>query len=220
MCGRYTLTRKEGEIAEHVAVQESLRFEPRYNIAPTQTVPVVVSDGDRTLRNLRWGLIPFWSKDISIGARMINARSETLSEKPSFRKLFEGRRCLVPADGFYEWVKTGGGKAPVRIRLATKGLFCFAGLWDSWRSPDGSELQSFTVITTTANELLRPVHDRMPVILKEKDFDLWLNPTERRKEALQPLLRSFQSEEMEYYPVSTLVNSPRNDDPKCIEPLP
>ena len=126
----------------------------------------------------------------------------------------------MPSDGFSEWAKTADGKVPIRIQLATKDLFCFAGLWDSWRSLDGTELRSFTVITTAANELLRHVHERMPVILEEKDFDLWLNPSERRKEALQPLLRPFRSEEMVYYSVSTLVNSPRNDNPKCIEPLP
>lgn len=221
MCGRYTLTRGQREVAERFSVQESLpiEFEPRYNIAPTQTVPVIVSEGERWLQNFRWGLIPFWAKDASIGARMINARAETLSEKPAFRKLFEKRRCLVPSDGFYEWAKTGHGKIPVRIQMATKDLFCFAGLWDCWRSPDGAELRSFTIITTAANELLRPVHDRMPVILQERDFDLWLNPTEKRKESLQPLMRSFGSEEMVYYSVSTLVNSPRNDDPKCTEPV-
>lgn len=216
MCGRYTLTREEREIAEKLEVQESFEFTPRFNIAPTQEVPVVFHDGGRTCTTFRWGLIPFWARETAIGSRLINARSETISVKPAFRNLLGKKRCLIPADGFYEWKKSGKQKIPVHIHLASREVFCFAGLWDCWRSPEGQEIRSFTIITTEANEGLRTVHDRMPVILRKSDYQMWLDPSESNKESLKALLRPYDSEEMQHFTVSPFVNSPRNEGAQCM----
>ena len=218
MCGRYTLSAPAGDLAQLFGVsEEDLPLQPRYNVAPTQEVAAVLADGGgRRLEMLRWGLIPSWAKDPGIGARMINARAETVPEKPSFRKAFKERRCLIPADGFYEWQKTNGGKQPFYIRMQDGSPFAFAGLWETWNGDEG-ELRTCTIITTAPNELTGEIHNRMPVILDPEDHDLWLDPDFDQKDPLAELLRPYPADLMEAYPVSRLVNSPRNDDERCIE---
>ncbi|MCA9897857.1 MAG: SOS response-associated peptidase [Anaerolineales bacterium] len=193
---------------------------PRYNIAPTQPVAAIrlAENGQREFTFFRWGLVPSWAKDLNIGSRMINARSETVAEKPSFRTAFKRRRCLIPADGFYEWQKQGSGKQPMFIRPVAERPFALAGLWEVWRDPDGSVLQTCTILTTTPNELMAPIHNRMPVIVEPEDFDLWLNPEPDPEQGLH-LLRPYPAEKMAAYPVSTVVNNPRNDMPDCIQPI-
>ena len=220
MCGRFTLTTNLGAIAARFGVARFLEeVGPRYNIAPTQTVIVVNDDGTRHLTRMQWGLIPSWAKDPAIGNRMINARAETVATKPAFRAALRKRRCLIPADGFFEWTPAGRRKQPVYITLKTREPFSFAGLWESWTSPEGEEIWSCTIITTEANELLKPIHDRMPVILAKDAEAVWLDPTIQDPERLLPLLKPYQAEEMEVYAVSTKVNSPTNDGPECIEPI-
>lgn len=192
---------------------------PRFNIAPTQAVVVVGDDGERYMRMMVWGLIPSWAKDRSIGNRMINARVETLAEKPAFRAALKRRRCIIPADGFYEWQKLGKVKQPVRIVLKSRKPFGFAGLLEHWTSPEGEEVLSCTIITTAANELLKAVHDRMPVILTRDAEAAWLDPKTEDPVKLLPLLKQYPAEEMEFYPVSRDVNSPGVDKPGNIEPL-
>jgi putative SOS response-associated peptidase YedK len=194
-------------------------LQPRYNIAPTQPVAVIRQRGSaRELSLMRWGLIPSWAKDPAIGSRMINARAETVATKPSFRAAFKRRRCLIPADGFYEWQKRDGRtKQPFYIGLKDEQPFAFAGLWESWTAADGSEIESCTVITTAANDLLRELHDRMPVILDEDDYPRWLDPKPVSADNLQSLLHPFPSERMRFYPVNTVVNSPQNEVPQCIQ---
>jgi putative SOS response-associated peptidase YedK len=190
---------------------------PRFNIAPTQSVIVVSDDGQRRLVQMRWGLIPSWAKDPSIGDRMINARAETLAEKPTFRAALKRRRCIIPADGFYEWQKLGKVKQPVRIVLKSREPFGFAGLWEQWISPNGEGIFSCTIVTTAANELLKAVHDRMPVILTRDAEAAWLDPKTQDPEKLLPLLKQYPPEQMEFYPVSRDVNSPAVDKPSIIE---
>jgi putative SOS response-associated peptidase YedK len=218
MCGRYTLTKEEKRLLERYGnppgYQEA--FRPRFNIAPTQQALVFLIEENPVLKNLRWGLIPSWAQDEKIGNQMINARCETVAEKPAFRAAFKKRRCLVVADGFYEWIKTPDGKAPVWITQRNHEPFCFAGLWESWRSPEGKDVRTFSIITTTANELLSCVHTRMPVILGEKDYNQWLDPKVADKDSLAKLLRPYASEAMQFYPVNTLVNNPRHDRAECI----
>ena len=193
-------------------------LEPRFNIAPTQTAPVIRMNGNRHLAMCRWGLIPSWASDKAIGARLLNARSESVATKPAFRSAFKQRRCLVPADGFYEWQKAGSKKQPFFFRPVNDRPFAFAGLWETWHKDDQA-LESFTILTTEANALLRPLHDRMPVILAPEDFAVWLDPRMQDLQTLQPLLRPYPAEGMTSYLVSTLVNSPRNESPQCIERL-
>jgi len=222
MCGRFSLIAPGEAVAELFQLPETPTLAPRYNIAPTQPVAAVRTSRDsgrRELTHFHWGLIPRWAKDPTIGSRMINARSETAAEKPSFRSAIKYRRCLVPADGFYEWQKLNGAKQPVRIQTTTGGLFAIAGLWEQWSSPDGSEIESCTLLTTTPNDLLAQVHNRMPVIIAPEDFDLWLDPAAQHAGEIQHLLKPYPADEMTFYPVSTHVNNPRNDDPLCIEPL-
>lgn len=222
MCGRFTLITPGEVIAEQFDLAETPQIAPRYNIAPTQPVAAVRFNrdkGSRELVHFYWGLIPSWSKEPDIGSRMINARSETAAEKPSFRTAFKYRRCLIPADGFYEWQKVNGGKQPVRIQMKDERPFAIAGLWEHWQSPDGSEIESCTLLTTTPNNLLKSVHNRMPVILAPEDYELWLDPGAQHPGEVQPLLRPFPAEEMSFYQVSTHVNNPRNEDPECILPL-
>ncbi|MBI4380286.1 MAG: SOS response-associated peptidase [candidate division NC10 bacterium] len=220
MCGRFTLTTNLGAIAKRFGVARFLEeVSPRYNIAPTHTVIVVNDDGSRHLTPMQWGLIPSWAKDPAIGNRMINARGETVATKPAFRVALRKRRCLIPADGFYEWQPVGRRKQPVYITLKTREPFSFAGLWETWTSPEGEEVKTCTIITTEANELLKPIHDRMPVILTREAEAVWLDPTSQDPAWLLPLLKPYPSEEMEIYQVSTRVNNPDRDGPECIKPL-
>jgi putative SOS response-associated peptidase YedK len=222
MCGRFTLIAPGEAVAELFDLSETPEIAPRYNIAPTQPVAAVRTNRDtgrRELTHFYWGLIPSWAKDPTIGSRMINARSETAAEKPSFRAAFKYRRCLVPTDGFYEWWQVDGGKQPVRIQMKDERPFAIAGLWEHWQSPDGSEIESCTLLTTGPNDLLKPIHNRMPVILAPEAFDLWLDPGAQHPGEVQPLMRPFPSDLMTFYPVSTHVNNPRNEDPACIAPL-
>jgi putative SOS response-associated peptidase YedK len=224
MCGRFTLTTSRHELAElfqatEVELPAAL---PQYNIPPSAQVLAVRQLDEhegRQLLPLRWGLIPAWTKDPAIGNRLINARAETAAEKPSFRDAFRRRRCLVLADGFFEWKKQGGKKEPYYLRLRDGGPFAFAGLWDRWRDPQDQRVETCTILTTAANELVRPLHDRMPVILDPVGYARWLDPGLNDPKALQPLLHPFAAEQMIAYPVSRLVNNPRHDDEKCLKPL-
>jgi putative SOS response-associated peptidase YedK len=217
MCGRFSQTHSAEAIAAAFGLSEIPQWQPRYNIAPTQTVPAIIaSDGQRHFKPLRWGLIPSWAKDPSIGARLINARAATLSEKPSFRDAFKRRRCLIVADGFYEWRKEGTQKQPFYFRLETGEPFAFAGLWEGWHSPDGDRIETCTIITTDPNELTATVHDRMPVILPTALYDRWLDSAHQQTTDLQAILHPYAKEAMIAYPVSTAVNRPTNDSPDCI----
>jgi putative SOS response-associated peptidase YedK len=221
MCGRFALKTPPLKIQEHFYLPEEVDLPPRYNIAPSQNIAVVRQLPGNSFRNLnllRWGLVPFWAGDIKIGHRLINARGETVSEKPSFRAAFRKRRCLIPADGFYEWLHTGSTKQPMFLQLTGATLFSFAGLWESWTGPDGSRLESCTIITTKPNALIRHVHDRMPVILHPDQYDSWLQEI-TPPPVLQKMLSPYPAEGMEMYPVSQAVNSPKNDTPACVEPL-
>ncbi len=219
MCGRFSFAGEDIEERFEVELPKKLGVTPRYNIAPGQDSSVVVSaEGKRLLRSYRWGLIPSWAKEESIGYKMINARAETLAEKPAYRKAFERRRCLVPADGFYEWLKEGRLKLPVRFVLKSRETFAFAGLWETWKKPSGEDLSSFTIITTHANDMIRPVHERMPVILLRENEDAWLDPDLNDTAKLQKFLAPYPPDQMEAFKVSTLVNSAKNDRPECIEP--
>ncbi|MGC9521880.1 MAG: SOS response-associated peptidase [Anaerolineae bacterium] len=220
MCGRFTLWLQFGDL---IKAFPDLKFPeklpPRYNIAPTQQVAVVPNDGDKAIRFFQWGLVPFWAKDPSIGSRMINARSETAAEKPAFRTAYRRRRCLILADGFYEWRKEPGrtGKTPMYVRMASGEPFAFAGLWELW-NPDDAPLYSCTILTTRPNALVAPIHNRMPVILPRSAYDRWLDPAEQRAGALDDLLGPYPAEEMTAYPVSRVVNNPSNDVPDCVQP--
>ena len=220
MCGRFILSQPAEAIASTFQLPIIPELAPRYNIAPTQPVATILSAGDRRqFQMLRWGLIPSWAKDPAIGNKLINARAETVAEKPSFRSAFRHRRCLVIADGFYEWRRQDGKKQPFYFRLHDGQPFAFAGLWEHWQDSMGEVIDSCTIITTEANEILQPIHDRMPVILNPKDYDLWLDPTLDKIEQLQQLLQSYSSTEMTSYPVSTKVNKPTNDTPELINSL-
>lgn len=222
MCGRFSLTASVAEICARFQAAEALEhWVPRYNAAPGQQILTVVSQeaGVRTFALMRWGLIPHWSKEPSIGNRMINARAESLSIKPSFKKPFKTQRCLIPADGFYEWKYDGSKKIPLRIVRADRRLFAFAALWDTWIEPgSGKSVRSFTIITTEANRGLQTVHDRMPAILLPEDEALWLDPSCSDAGRLSGLLKPYPEQEMEYYEVSPVVNSWQNDVPECIAP--
>ena len=220
MCGRFTLSQPTDAIASAFNIAQIPPLEPRYNIAPTQLIPSILSapGGEKKLQMLRWGLIPSWAKDAKIGAKLINARAETVSEKPSFRAAFKRRRCLIVADGFYEWQRQEKQKQPYCFRLQNAQLFAFAGLWEQWKSPDEDIINSCTILTTEANDLLRPIHDRMPVILESKDYGLWLD-SEAQQPQLQQLLRPYQADLMTSYTVSTKVNNPKNNTPECINSL-
>jgi putative SOS response-associated peptidase YedK len=219
MCGRYTLTTPVEKLAEEFGFEaSSVELPPNYNVAPTQQVAAVLEEGgERHLEMLRWGLIPSWADDPQIGSRMINARAETAPEKPSFRSAFRGRRCLIPADGFYEWQRTNGSKQPYYIHMKEGRPFAFAGLWESWKEEGGPEIRSCTILTTKPNALVAGIHDRMPVILPPGSYDAWLD-TEAERDELYGLLASYPEDEMEAYPVSRFVNSPQNNDPRCVEP--
>jgi len=232
MCGRYTVTHNVEAIARRfdVAVPH-IPIPPSHNVAPTAGVPIIaVEAGRREMLYAQWGLVPFWARDPEIGGRLINARADTLGEKASFKYAFSRRRCLVPSDGFYEWRRDGSVKQPYYVRMRDSSLFAFAGLWETWESPDGSPLISCAIITVEPNELMAPIHARMPAILKPEDEHTWLfgydrDAAERRTRPTQSdlrlaqLLRPYPSDRMEAYPVSRYVNSPANDSPQCIEPI-
>jgi putative SOS response-associated peptidase YedK len=221
MCGRFTLTKPIPVLAELFLFPETAPQDPRYNIAPTQTVAAVRAPADpnhRELAFLRWGLIPSWATDPAIGNRLINARAETVAEKPSFRSAFRQRRCLVLADGFYEWQRLDGKKQPYYFRMRDGQPFAFAGLWER-STNQGKTVETCTLLTTEANELLRTIHDRMPVILQPDRYDRWLDPSVQKPDVLKPLLHPYPTEPMTGYPVGSLVNNPRNDSPKCVEPV-
>lgn len=221
MCGRYTLTADLGELMRRFEFDgDWLNFEAAYNIAPTQDVLTVVADDTRRGGYMRWGLIPHWARNISVGSRMINARAETVAEKPAFRDALRRRRCLVLADSFYEWQKTGSGKRPMRVVMKSGEPFAFAGLWSVWKDPDGNAVPSCTIITTEANELLRPIHHRMPVILPRDMEEFWLDRDVDDPAALGSVLVPYADGEVEAYQVSTLVNSVANNGPEVIETLP
>lgn len=224
MCGRFTLTTTDGETLRATFNLDGIPIDlsPRYNIAPTQNIATIIHDDgapQNTLVRMCWGLIPSWAKDPSIGSRMINARAETVAEKPSFRAAFKRRRCLIPADGFYEWqAQPDGPKVPLYITLQDHALFGFAGLWEVWKDPASGELiHSCTIITTDANERVAPIHNRMPVILRPDTYAIWLDNTEDDTALLQDLLRPYASEAMSAYPVSREVNRAGNEGPHLIE---
>jgi putative SOS response-associated peptidase YedK len=239
MCGRFTLkthpdavSRLFGSLSQKL-LQSTIKFNPSYNIAPTQNVRVArhiaangsdeeesgaVGNRGTELVQLRWGLVPFWAKDLKIGSRMINARCETVATKPSFRSAFKKRRCLVVADGFYEWKKMGDHKQPYYISMSDEQPFCFAGLWEWW-GKDDQRVETCTVITTDANDMMQALHDRMPVIMDPNDFDAWLDPEFQDFEELQNKLTPFDSAEMKAVPVSTFVNKPANNTAACIKPV-
>ncbi len=221
MCGRYTITINPDTMREELHLADiPAEVQPRYNVAPTQQIAVVRSADERKVEMMHWGLIPFWAKDPTIGSRLINARSETLLEKPAFKNAFAKRRCLILADGFYEWQKGGGPKGrsqPYLFKLADDKPFAFAGLWEFWRSPEGQEVVSCTIITTEANGLVKPVHDRMPVMLSGDNLWAWL--TLEQPDHRLNLLKPYPEEKMKAYPVSPLVNRPELDTPELVLPV-
>ena len=221
MCGRFTLTATPADLIDAFPeIDVPVDLAPRYNIAPSQDVAIIANTGVKRVELYRWGLVPSWAKDPAIGDRMINARAETLAEKPSFRRLYRRRRCLVLSDGFYEWKPEPGTrlKTPMYIRLASGRPFAFAGVWDEWRSPDGHPLHSCAIVTTAPNALMQMIHTRMPVILPPEAYPRWLEPAEQPPERLNDLLVPFAAGEMTAFPVSRFVNSPQNDSPACIVP--
>jgi putative SOS response-associated peptidase YedK len=222
MCGRFTLTATVDQLMDRFDIEyflEQENFQPSYNIAPSQSVLAVINNGRHNKMGfLRWGLIPPFAKDLSIGNKMINARSETLLEKPSFRTAYKKKRCLIIADSFYEWKRLDDKKKiPMRIKLKSEELFAMAGLWENWKSPDGKSIFSCTVITTTPNNLVEDIHDRMPVILRPEDEKIWLDPSIPDTRLLDPLLVPLNENLMEVYEVSPLVNSPKNNSIELIQ---
>ncbi|TYP72647.1 SOS response-associated peptidase [Paenibacillus methanolicus] len=222
MCGRFTITVTLEELMLRYWIGETtVPFHaPKYNVAPGQQVLAIIHDGKQNrLGELKWGLIPSWSNDPKIGNKMLNARSETVQEKPAFKQLIGRKRCIVPADGFYEWQKTDTGKQPMRIVLRDRKLFSMAGLYDIWVSPDGTRVSTCTILTTAPNELMAPIHDRMPVILKAEDEELWLDRGMQDADKLRRLYVPFTADDLEAYPVSTAVGSVKVDELSCIEPF-
>ncbi len=222
MCGRFRLGKGREALKKFFGTYNDIEWEPRYNIAPTQDVVAVRQDPReprRALSLMRWGLVPSWSKDSSTAAKMINARCETAAELPAFRDALRSRRCIIPADGFYEWQKLGKGKQPYCIALAGDSIFAFAGLWDRWKSPEGSTVETCSILTTQANDLVRDVHDRMPVILPVDAYDLWLDPGFTKREGILELLKPLPAGAMKKYPVGARVNDVNNDDPECSLPV-
>jgi putative SOS response-associated peptidase YedK len=229
MCGRFRLSKTDKEVMKQFGVEIDPDYSPRYNISPSQQVRVMkLADDSGAARSAtvamqmhiqRWGLVPHWAKDVKIGYKMINARSETILEKPSFRTAFKKRRCLIPADGFYEWKKDGDSnskaKQPFHFGMKDDSLFAFAGIWEQWKAPEGAVLETCAILTTSPNELVADVHDRMPVILPASQYALWLTAEAERVERLQELLVPYPAEEMKKYPVSSVVNSPKNDMAAC-----
>ncbi|WP_028390981.1 SOS response-associated peptidase [Bacillus cihuensis] len=222
MCGRYTLFTDIEEIMDRFDIKAPFidEYQFSYNIAPSHSVLSVINDGTTNrLGYLRWGLIPFWAKDEKISYKMINARAETIAEKPSFKNAYKKKRCLILADSFYEWKKTPERKIPMRIKLKTDEPFAMAGLWESWKSPEGRPIYSCSVITTTPNKLMSSIHDRMPVILKPEDEKVWLDPSIHDTDYLQQYLKPFDALQMEAFEVSSQVNTPKNNSPNLIQKI-
>jgi putative SOS response-associated peptidase YedK len=223
MCGRYRLSRRKQIIEEHFDTSPwDADWEPRYNIAPTQPVPVVPQHPKEHVRQLsliRWGLIPHWAKDASGAASTINARSETAATKPAFRDPIKFRRCLIPADGFYEWSRKGASKQPFCFEVNKGELFAFAGLWDGWKDPSGKWVKTCSILTTTPNAVTSTVHDRMPVILDPDNYDLWLDPGMQDVAVISELLKPYDASQVRCYPVSTRINRVSNDDEECSKPV-
>lgn len=221
MCGRFRMARSKELLEEAFGAVDGpvpVEWEPRYNVAPGQPIVAVRQNAAcpvRELVSLRWGLIPSWAKDAAIGYKMINARAETAAEKPAFREAMKRRRCLIPADGFYEWKKEGKQKLPYCFTLSDDAIFAFAGLWERWRSPAGEPVESCTILTTEPNELAREIHDRMPVILSRDDYDLWLDPSFARVDELKTMLQPYPARAMRCFRVSDRVNQVKYDDPSC-----
>lgn len=222
MCGRFNVNKLADALLILFGIEDGHDATPRYNIAPMQPLAAVrenAQSGMRELCFLRWGLIPHWAKDPTIGNRMINARAETAAEKPSFRGAMRYRRCLIPAHGYYEWKKMSAGKQPYNVRMKDGAPFAFAGLWEIWQGPDGGAVESCTILTTEPSARLRAIHHRMPVILPPEEYDRWLDIDEKNPAAVVPLLRPYPHEALIAVPVSPYVNNPKNDDPRCIEPV-
>ncbi len=223
MCGRFFLVSQAREVAAFFGLKEAPPLAPRYNIAPTQNIAVVREASEnrntRMLAFMRWGLIPSWTKDASRLPLLINARSETVSQKPAFKSAFRKRHCAIPANGFFEWARRGTVKQPYVMQLKNQSLFALAGLWEAWQRPDGSILESCAILTTKANKIVSPLHDRMPVILNGENIDVWLTPVTQYEEIYEPLFRPAPSDDMMCYPVTQLVNNPKYDDPQCVEPV-
>ncbi|QOV92346.1 SOS response-associated peptidase [Humisphaera borealis] len=221
MCGRYTLSKLEQILRQFPGITAlPPELAPRFNIAPTQPILAITNEHPNEVTHLYWGLVPSWAKDVSIGSKMINARAETVAEKATYRRPLSRRRCLILADGFYEWRKNPDKtKTPMYIRLKSGNLFAFAGLWEMWSSSDGSELPSGTVITTRPNALMADIHDRMPVILPPSAYKKWLTPEERSAEEFTGLLEPYPADDMEAYPVSSRVGSVKNNDRRLIDPV-
>ncbi len=218
MCGRYSISIPAEQLAERFdAVVPPETTTPHYNASPTQQLPVLLNEGEREIHLVRWGLIPHWAKDPTTGYKMINARVETLEEKPAYRDPLKKRRCLVLADGFYEWKKTPDGKIPMRIMLKSGEPFAFAGLWENWKDPEGDWIRTFTIITGKPNDVVAPIHDRMPVILLPKNEKVWLD-NEAGLDAWQEVLKPYPADLMKAYPVSTRINAVTNDDPSLVAP--
>jgi putative SOS response-associated peptidase YedK len=225
MCGRVRLSSDVSEIKLVFSIpphRPTPNFPPSWNVAPTDSLPVVRFDtkaGERSLDLLRWGLVPYWAKDIKVGFSNINAKAEGIETNPAFREAFQRRRCLVPVDNFYEWAQTETGKQPYAIALADRGLMVLAGLWENWKSPEGEWMRSFAIITTTPNELCARLHNRMPVILKPEAWSVWLGEEPSDASALKALLGPLHSEEMTCWPVSARVGNVKNNDPGLIEQI-
>jgi putative SOS response-associated peptidase YedK len=218
MCGRFSNRTSAERVKKEFNISEVPLVEARYNIAPTQKIMGISQEaGELEARLFKWGLIPSWAKDAKIGARLINARSETVSEKPAFRVAFKQRRCIIPADGYYEWQRTEDRKQPYYFMMLDDQPFRFAGLWDRWEMPEGEFLETCTILTTDANEKTRDIHDRMPVILHPGDYDLWLDEDVRKLDLLKELFRPYPLDEMTFYPMSTLVNNVRVDRAELID---
>lgn len=224
MCGRYSLTHTAEQISARFDVEAPVEFSPRYNVAPTQTMPVVRADeqqqgGERQSAQLRWGLVPFWADDVSIGSRMINARSETAAQKPAFRAAFRRRRCLIPADGFYEWIAKEGAKWPLRITVGEGRLGALAGIWERWTGDDGDVVESYAILTAEAAPVLESIHDRMPVWAPSDHWDAWLFDDEAAESVLESMIEHFPEDSVGYYAVSRRLNRPVHDEANLIEPV-
>ena len=220
MCGRFTLTANPQVVRDTFNLTNVPgELEPRFNVAPTQPVAVITNEDPKTLTFHRWGLIPSWAKDISIGSKLINARADSAHEKPAFRAAFKRRRCIIPADGFYEWQQGEAGKTPHFIHLKGQPVFGFAGLWEIWHSPDGDELRTCTILTTDANAFVSKLHNRMPVILTPDNYEAWLSPEEEGADVLMPILKQYDASKMAEYEVSKAVNRASYDAPDLIRPV-